>query len=171
MTLGDDVIATVASVASWYNQCAIRDCLKMIGAIATSSNKREELLPYDNVDTVQFLKRRITSVRGHVCWAIEEKTLIKMLCMRRESKEINRRDAHAMILMNILAECWMYGEEEFNLYYELVDELGTLYSLKDSPDWRPQEFDTYVSKYTSGTLITWDPNRSEDQDPQTPVLI
>jgi len=169
MCLGDDLVATVDDYAPWYNQIDIAKSLLSIGAIATSADKGKSLTAYDHRQFVLFLKRRITSVEGLVCWAIEEKTLIKMLCMRRSSKTLNVREAHAIILMNILAECWMYGREKFDAYHDLVLRLGLEHELYVCVNWQPHEFDTYVDKYRKGELITWEPNRSEELE--TTVLI
>lgn len=162
MCLGDDLVATVHSDASWYDQISIAKVLLEVGAVATSSDKGAELIAFDAQDTVRFLKRKITCVEGLTCWAIEEKTLIKMLCMRRKTTQLSDKDAHALILLNILAEAWMYGRERFGFYQELTNKLATCYGVIESPLWKPNSFDEYVDKYASGQLITWDIFASED---------
>lgn len=168
MTLGDDLIATVTDFVPWYNQIDIANSLLAIGAIATSSDKESALTRYDNPQTIRFLKRKITIVEGLITWSIEEKTLIKMLSMRRTSRFVSDRDAHAMILLNVLNEAVLLGRERYAFYNTLCHRLANQppTNVFESPFWTPNTFEELITKYASGELVTWDPSGSKnDIDP------
>lgn len=168
LTLGDDIIATVSSQASWFNQKQIQRALKEIGAVVTSCRKETELVDFENLEDVQFLKRTLRYVEGFPVWALEEKTLIKMLCMRRKSSELSDVDAHSIILSNILSEAWMWGRERFDVWWKIVMALAEKYHLRKNPNFRPSTFDESLGSYTIGKRRQW--HHSLEVDVPSPDL-
>lgn len=156
MTLGDDVFATVDGVvAGWYHQIAIRDVLAEVGAIVTSATKEKELSLFDAADTVVFLKRKPRLLRGMRVWALELKTLDKMLCVRRKTAELSDLEHHAVILSNVLAEAWMHGEEVFEKYREICEGLAVKYHLTKMREYRVLSFEGYLARYATSEFSGW----------------
>lgn len=157
MTLGDDVIATVHPRETWFNQVSIQETLATVGAVVTSCRKEKQLVPYEKMSEVQFLKRSLRRVGPHAVWALEEKTLIKMLCMRRKSSAISDMDAHAIILDNILREAWMWGRERYAFWRRIVAILADKHHLTSSRLYRPRDFVECVQAYVTGERRSWFP--------------
>jgi hypothetical protein len=153
--LGDDNISTVSSSAPWFNQRSVASILLNIGSVRSSSTKGAILTPYEKLSNVTFLKRSPRFVDGMVVWAIEEKTLWKMLSYRRKT-ELSRQDHHSVILSQVLAEAWMYGPERFSFFRDLALRLAAQLDLR-SPLLSLRNYEDYVESYRRGLLITWAP--------------
>lgn len=157
IVLGDDLLATVAADASWYNQVSVADKLLDIGALTTSFRKTKDMAVYEDIADVQFLKRQPRLVEGKRVWALDPKTLIKMLCMRLKSAEVPELDAHAMLLTNVLSESWMWGEEFFATMDNIVRALALKHRLDTNVYFRRLDFQGYLRLYVGGGLTTWEP--------------
>jgi hypothetical protein len=156
LVLGDDLVATVAGAVGFYNQQTVAQVLSEIGAVTTSFRKGTDLLPFEHLSEVEFLKRRPRLVAGHRVWALSQKTLAKMLCMRTRSASVPELDAHAMLLTNVLAEVWMWGEDDFYCMQQIVKRLALRYGLDTNVYFRCHEFGDYVAQFLKGSLVTWD---------------
>lgn len=155
VVLGDDLLACVRPGFSWYSQPNIAIALEEIGAVATSCRKEVVMADFEKLSEVQFLKRTPRFVRGRPVWALDEKTLVKMLCMRVSSHVVGKFDAHAMLLTNVLSEVWMWGEERFAFFLSLVEFLVQKYGLRSNNYLRILSFEEYFLKYTEGELTPW----------------
>lgn len=160
--LGDDLLGTVSSRCWWYNQVSIAAALLEIGALTTSFRKGREMDVYEHISEVQFLKRQPRLVEGHRVWALEPKTLIKMLCMRIKSSVVPELDAHAMLMSNVLSESWMWGEDFFHTMDFIVRELALKHGLDKNVYFRRLDFQGYLRLYVSGGLTTWEPTMSAE---------
>jgi len=153
--LGDDNIATVHGEAPWYNQVSVAEVLKDVGSVRSSSTKAPIFKAYEDEDEVTFLKRSPRLVEGRRVWAIEEKTLWRMLNFRVVST-LSEFDHCCVILTTILAEAWMYGRKRYAFFKSLVESLAKENNLSGPLLFFP-EFDSYLERYDAGTLLVWDP--------------
>jgi len=172
LVLGDDLIATVSSDCWWYNQVSIARALLEVGAKTTSCRKETQMCVYEQLSLVQFLKRTPNVVAKMYVWALDPKTLIKMLCMRLSSGDVPVLDAHAMLLTNVLAESWMWGEAFFRTMEETVTYLAMKHGLDKNVYFKNLGFQGYLRLYASGDLITWSSYLSTEQslDPTLEVV-
>jgi hypothetical protein len=162
VVLGDDLLATVSSTAWWYNQVSVAKSLLEVGALTTSFRKGEGLVVYEDILEVQFLKRQPRLVEGYRVWALDPKTLIKMLCMRLKSSEVPDLDAHAMLLTNVLSESWMWGPLFFDTMDKVVHTLALKHRLDTNVYFRRLDFQGYLRLYAGGGLTTWEPTISAE---------
>jgi hypothetical protein len=127
---------------------------------------------YEQLSLVQFLKRTPNVVAKMYVWALDPKTLIKMLCMRLSSGDVPVLDAHAMLLTNVLAESWMWGEAFFRTMEETVTYLAVKHGLDKNVYFKNLGFQGYLRLYASGDLITWSSYLSTEQslDPTLEVV-
>jgi len=145
-----------------FDQQVVNSIFKEFGGVMTSPSKGQELKKYESFEQSSFLKRRITLLEGVVVAPIEEKTLIKMLCIRTRS-QLSPMEHHCETISNVLRESWMLGRERFVFYQRLCSLLIQKYSLKGS-NLRVKEFDEYFLEYKKGGFVTWTSTNHETSD-------
>jgi len=114
------------------------------------------LIPYERFEDATFLKRVFRVLEGEIVCPIEKKTLLRMLTFRRKTKALSEHDHHCIIISTVMAEAWMWGREFFDEIRDLVLLLADKHDLKGA-NLRVDTYESYVERYKSGSLVTWDP--------------
>lgn len=166
--LGDDNINSVRCEGFTQNFVALS--FQEFGAGLTSSDKDSLLADFDCFEKVSFLKRHFRLLDGIWVAPIEEKTLIKMLCVRTRST-LMPMDHHCEAITNVLREIWMHGREKFDKYLKICLALVDKYHLK-STHLRIKTFDEYFEEYKKGYFKTWSEPQEEiiPEEPNRLVL-
>lgn len=155
---GDDSYAAVRDVARGaLNGRSVVAAGSLFGIVLTDAKKRPVMPLFESKGECDFLKRSERVVEGRVVWALDERTFVKMLCMRRRGKVLSDREHHAMILSDILASAWMHGRAVFESYRELAVELARAHGIEKEPKFICRHFDSYLAAYDAGSARLWEP--------------
>lgn len=154
MTLGDDNVST--TIWPWFHQKAIQAASREFGGVVTDAHKRLDIALFEDPSEVTFLKRSFVR-RGDVVLApIEIKTLIKMATLRIRNKNLMECDHACTLYSNIMAEAWMHGEEVFNEFRSVIDEIIAERGYH-SIFLKLEPYERYVTAHAANQLSTWDP--------------
>lgn len=156
ITLGDDNLYSTRF--EWFNQVAIQVAFKEFGAVLTSADKKDVIDRFDPFEKLTFLKRSFRRSGGVWYAPIELKSLIRMAFKRVKSKVLSETDQISTIYANILSEAFMHGEEVFNDFAKVVDEVAERLQLSECSSYIRKDFLAYEKLYLEGKMSVWRPN-------------
>jgi hypothetical protein len=123
MTYGDDNL--MGSRVDWFNHTAIQEVLSSIGIVYTMADKEAQSVPFVNITTCDFLKRKFrwdADVGAFLC-PLEHASIAKMLMIGVVSKHISKNKAAVENIAGALREYWYYGKKVFEQRTEFFKQL------------------------------------------------
>lgn len=132
LTNGDDNAQGVSPNIPEYNHTSIADSLAKVGINYTMADKTSESRPYINLSEVSYLKRTpVYSDRYFRYMApIEKSSIYKMLMNHIPSDVLSSKESAAETINGALREVFMYGEEEYNVWFDKLSKIADKHDLK-----------------------------------------
>ena len=112
---GDDLVGAVAWFAFWYNNISIARALGQYGLVMTPFNKKGSMKRYDDIWTVEFLKRRFKKSKMGIVGPLNEISILKRLASVHRPKSPNTM--YTLVPDNLegaMIEWFYHGERIYN---------------------------------------------------------
>jgi hypothetical protein len=130
LTFGDD--NCMSSKYEWLNHVSIATVLARYGVVYTAADKKSEIVPFINVDELEFLKRKFvldTHGPGTVACPLAEESIIKMLTVVTYNGNITFDQQCAESILAANREYFQYGKEICEAKRAFLENLVTKYEL------------------------------------------
>jgi hypothetical protein len=138
MTYGDDNIMGVSEDCPWFTHTALQKIYAMLDIEYTMADKDAESIPYIDMNSATFLKRKWVYDADMDCQlcVLEHESIEKMLMTWNKSKVICEESQGIAVITSANQEYFFYGKEVYHekqkLLKDLVEELGWTTYVEDS---------------------------------------
>ena len=131
MTYGDDNIMSVREECEGFNHTIIQKELAKVDITYTMADKEAESVPFINIFEASFLKREWLWNDVHKVYTapLDEKSIIKMLCVIVKSKTVTLNEQLTDIIRSAHEEWWYHGPSVFAEKDAVLRELITHHKL------------------------------------------
>jgi hypothetical protein len=119
---GDDNLTGVKSGIN-FNHLIMAKHMEAIGMGYTMADKESEPIPFSDLSSVEFLKRRFEERDGWVYAPLNVKSINRMLTVSVYSRKVDRYAQTADILRAVLFEAYQHGRKKFDFYHAIVVEI------------------------------------------------
>jgi len=152
-TLGDDNLANVSPLASWFNFTLLERIFRENGKFLVPADKVDGMYKFKSFFKCSFLKRRFSwsvELRNYVA-VLETVSLAKMLTTRVAGRA-SVKDQEAGVLASAALEFFLRGRVAYEGYTKRALAVCEKY---DIGTWWSRTYDEHMNQYAADHFQTW----------------
>jgi hypothetical protein len=127
VALGDDVLFSVSQgLREVFNELTMPEFMSRCGMVYTNELKENAVLPFRELEEVEFLKRSFVKHRGLNRWIapLRMESIINMLVWTKRDKKNVSADQTAVDNVGVaLREITLHGREAFEYWFDVLNKL------------------------------------------------